>query len=484
MNSNRQRTVATILGLAGMLGLVAQAGCSKPSMAQFKPNERTAKLIAPAAGKIKQVIADNFGTPDTLVAWAKFPVAYGGYEGRIKGINSPTALAIEWQGEAPTGPIANRSLVWLSGAKRTNGEDRVARYESAGEKLEFTAIGSSAEVAVGDRMLVDAGKTLAFGKKVYQRNCMHCHGTTGDGQGPTAPYLNPLPRDFRNGVFKFTSTHSGEKATREDLRQLLANGIPGTYMPSFLLLGEDETTAVIEYVRWLAMRGEYEKRLIDELADFTIDGVNESIKKSEEKQAEAIAAGEKPEEPVLTSETALAKASESFAGFVKDDLPDLEEETADFVASLWKRGEDSGSLVVPISERVNDDEASRERGRLLYLSDKTKCYTCHGITGRGDGSSQDQYWAKPGSDEKYAVKGLHDSWGNPIPPRDLTKGQYRGGRRPIDLYRRLYAGIKGTPMPAFGGTVLQEQDLWDVVNYVMSVQYTANQRNVTASIKP
>jgi mono/diheme cytochrome c family protein len=69
---------------------------------------------------------------------------------------------------------------------------------------------------------------------------------------------------------------------------------------------------------------------------------------------------------------------------------------------------------------------------------------------------------------------LHDFWGNPLPPRDLTKGQYRGGRRPIDLFRRIHAGIKGTPMPAFGGTVLKDEDIWDVVNYVMSIPFESS----------
>jgi mono/diheme cytochrome c family protein len=40
----------------------------------------------------------------------------------------------------------------------------------------------------------------------------------------------------------------------------------------------------------------------------------------------------------------------------------------------------------------------------------------------------------------------------------------------VDLYRRIHAGIKGTPMPAFN-TALKEEEIWDLVNYVMSVPY-------------
>ena len=38
---------------------------------------------------------------------------------------------------------------------------------------------------------------------LYRKHCAHCHGITGDGAGPTAGMLNPYPRDFRLGKFKF-----------------------------------------------------------------------------------------------------------------------------------------------------------------------------------------------------------------------------------------------------------------------------------------
>jgi len=49
-------------------------------------------------------------------------------------------------------------------------------------------------------------------------------------------------------------------------------------------------------------------------------------------------------------------------------------------------------------------------------------------------------------------------------------GQYRGGRRPVDLYRRIYAGIKGTPMPGASSS-LKPEEIWDIVNYVLDVPY-------------
>ena len=43
----------------------------------------------------------------------------------------------------------------------------------------------------------------ATGKKTYDLYCVTCHGPTGDGQGPVGKTLQPPPRDFTKGDFKF-----------------------------------------------------------------------------------------------------------------------------------------------------------------------------------------------------------------------------------------------------------------------------------------
>jgi mono/diheme cytochrome c family protein len=108
---------------------------------------------------------------------------------------------------------------------------------------------------------------------------------------------------------------------------------------------------------------------------------------------------------------------------------------------------------------------------------KTKCVDCHGAAGRGDGTSTEESWPIPDAkpDRKYEVAGLHDAWGHPQKPRDLTRGIYRGGRRPVDIFRRIYAGITGTQMPEFGGTILKDDEIWDVVNYVLSIPFDEKQ---------
>ncbi len=120
---------------------------------------------------------------------------------------------------------------------------------------------------------------------------------------------------------------------------------------------------------------------------------------------------------------------------------------------------------------------SRSRkGRVFFLSlnpkKKTECAECHGKLARGDGPNTEKYWPIPNSqpERKYEVPGLHDEWGFPQSPRNLTRGIYRGGRRPIDIFRRVHEGIPGTQMAGFA-TVLTHEEIWDVVNYVLSVPF-------------
>jgi hypothetical protein len=59
------------------------------------------------------------------------------------------------------------------------------------------------ETGLDERMLkMSAGPVWSneAGDKhgLYRRHCAHCHGISGDGQGPTAAILNPYPRDYRH----------------------------------------------------------------------------------------------------------------------------------------------------------------------------------------------------------------------------------------------------------------------------------------------
>jgi len=88
------------------------------------------------------------------------------------------------------------------------------------------------------------------GQTVYQKACAACHGENGDGKGQGAGPLHPKPRDFTSGLYKFRSTGLGELPTDSDLLKVIANGLPGTQMPSFRnVLTAQEQVDVVAYIK-------------------------------------------------------------------------------------------------------------------------------------------------------------------------------------------------------------------------------------------
>lgn len=155
--------------------------------------------------------------------------------------------------EGQTLPAKAANLKFVTGGFAGAGL-HVEEWNSETGEATVTA-SESLTISASDICAVDGGTVLTAGRMLYMRHCSHCHGTSGDGNGPTARYMTPKPRDYRNGVFKFKSTNDMSKVSRNDLSRIVKYGIPGTYMPSFLLLKDEDHHAIIEYVRFLALRG-------------------------------------------------------------------------------------------------------------------------------------------------------------------------------------------------------------------------------------
>lgn len=101
------------------------------------------------------------------------------------------------------------------------------------------------------------GWLIRGGARVYARHCLGCHGAEGGGDGEDSKELFPPPRDFQEGIFKFHDGQARDKPSRHSLRETLRLGLPGTEMPSFAEFDDLWVDALVEYVRWLAMRGEF-----------------------------------------------------------------------------------------------------------------------------------------------------------------------------------------------------------------------------------
>ncbi|MBI5438359.1 MAG: c-type cytochrome [Nitrosomonadales bacterium] len=103
-----------------------------------------------------------------------------------------------------------------------------------------------------------APQMVEKGKAIYFKRCSFCHGLLGDGNGPAADYLDPRPRDFTLGTFKFRTTQSGELPTDEDLFRTVSRGLSGTGMQAFDNevikngLTEEERWQVIYYIKTFA----------------------------------------------------------------------------------------------------------------------------------------------------------------------------------------------------------------------------------------
>ena len=94
----------------------------------------------------------------------------------------------------------------------------------------------------------------AKGKEIYEGmgTCWTCHGKSGTGDGPAGAALNPAPRDFTTGEFKFDANKNGTPGEPEDLFLVIKNGAaPYGGNPSMTPwghLGDDAIKDLVAYV--------------------------------------------------------------------------------------------------------------------------------------------------------------------------------------------------------------------------------------------
>ena len=278
--------------------------------------------------------------------------------------------------------------------------------------------------------LILTEKQLEKGSSYYRINCLHCHGVTGNGRGPTSRWVNPHPRDYRRGLFKFQSTNqlseSNQKPSRADLMRTLQEGIEGTAMPPFNLLSTHDLETMVSYVIHLSIRGEVEFTTISR--NFRFD----------------------------PNTAALDLKSGS------DPVKDMKRITK-VIGEAWLTAQNQPIKVSAYPKYTEKElKKSVERGLALFLADEKQlaaenikvaasCVSCHKDYGR-------------------QATFRFDYWGTLVRPADLTRGVYRGGGRPVDIYYRIHSGINGSGMAPFGASLSGEQ-LWDIVNFVRTLPF-------------
>jgi cytochrome c oxidase subunit 4 len=90
---------------------------------------------------------------------------------------------------------------------------------------------------------VSTPELVAHGHELFTIQCVSCHGTSGQGDGPAAAALSPHPRNFTSAE----GWKNGRKAS--DIFKTLKEGLPPSAMPSFATLPVDDRWALIAFVR-------------------------------------------------------------------------------------------------------------------------------------------------------------------------------------------------------------------------------------------
>lgn len=302
-----------------------------------------------------------------------------------------------------------------------------ARAKLGKAKLkDWEADWEAANAAKEELQLDDA--TLARGSVVYRRWCLQCHGPSGAGEPAYAVEGGPMPRDYRQGAFKYTTAlppknprpGANGKARREDLARTIRKGIDGTIMPAFSLT-DAELGDVVSYVIHLSVRGETEFATL----------------------AKAIKPG---------GEDPIAEGGELDWLFVQNELA---------VLINWGAAA-KNPIPIPAEKPMTEKERieSAVRGYRLYNSSDFGCIGCHANYGR----EQRLKW---------------DVWGTIVQPRNLMLGVYRGGRTGEDLYARIYGGIAPVAMPSSAQHATGTPDkIWDIVHFLHALSDPADRKRM------
>ncbi len=195
-------------------------------------------------------------------------------------------------------------------------------------------------------------------------------------------------------------------------------------MPAFQWLSQEDLDAVIDYVIYLSLRGRVEE-VVTAMAEDEYD----------------------EEDPIEAAEFVTA----------------LEDEV-----QRWQAAE--GNIIRAVSAEPAYNEESVKLGRTLFI--KSSCYSCHGADAQGQTEwlSPEFLAAQAAASEQDRIKINYDDWGYPAPAANITARMLHGGRRPIDIYRRIYTGVTGTVMPAFGQIFAENPDaIWHMVHYVLHI---------------
>lgn len=105
---------------------------------------------------------------------------------------------------------------------------------------------SSLAFADGDKHPAKSANNLEEGRKIFEINCVACHGAAGKGDGAAAAALNPKPRDFTDVAYM-------KSRPKETIRKVITEGGQSVGLSPVMVgwkgtLNEEQIEAVMNYV--------------------------------------------------------------------------------------------------------------------------------------------------------------------------------------------------------------------------------------------
>ncbi len=342
----------------------------------------------------------------------------------------PTVRVPDWDVVVASGVVRPEKTF---GATLNEAKNRLGSFKWAAWKTDW----QNATAAKAELKLDDAA--LARGSLVYRRACIQCHGANGSGEAAYAVVDGPMPRDYRQGTFKYVTAFppsnqpkkglgAAGKPRRDDLKRTVRNGIDGTIMPAFPTLTEAELDDVVSYVIHLSVRGETEFA-------------------------------------TLAKVTNVGKLTEDDPNYTGPELDWLFIQNELWVLVNW---DIAAKHPIPIPPDPASSESERlksaVRGFRLYNSADFGCASCHANYGR-------------------APQLKWDAWATVVQPRNLALGVYRGGHRGEDLYARIYGGIYPSGMTAFHDRLAKAppgapDPIWDIVHFLQALGDSRDRRRM------
>jgi mono/diheme cytochrome c family protein len=250
--------------------------------------------------------------------------------------------------------------------------------------------------------------TLNEGRVAYMHYCYACHGDKGDGRGPSAPAMRPPPRDLTQAIFKFGGVRAGELPTDEDLEALIRNGFAGTPMLDWDI-SDRERRSIVQYIKTFSPRWKTEppgERVVPEVPDPWGGHEKEAIARGE---LIYHLSGVELDPATSTVKTVLAGCNACHPSYLSPAGLD----------ALSNR-----ILKKPVEVREKPLRPAMKESEFMVGETKVGFL-----------------------------------------PSDFLFHTMKNGVSPTALFRTIAAGIGGTAMPTWKGSV-KDEDLWALVHYV------------------